>query len=180
MNNPVILSVTLIQSDLHWENPEANRNMFTEKIKQISGQTDLIILPEMFTTGFSMKASELAETMDGPTMQWFSQQANSSNAVVTGSFIAEDNGQYFNRLIWMQPNGKFFIYDKKHLFTLAKEHEHYTAGEQRLIVELKGWKICPLICYDLRFPVWSRNTVCLLYTSPSPRDQRGSRMPSSA
>ena len=165
------LAVTLIQSDLHWENPEANRTMFTQKINQVSGQTDLIILPEMFTTGFSMSPEKLAEPMDGPTMQWLTQQANSVNAVVTGSFIAIENGQYFNRLIWMQPDGEFFIYDKKHLFTLAKEHEHYSAGQERLIVELKGWKICPLICYDLRFPVWSRNTVdydLLIYTASWP------------
>ena len=165
------LRVTLIQSDLHWENPDANRTMFSEKIKQVKGQTDLIILPEMFTTGFSMNASQLAETMDGATMKWFSQQANYVNAVVTGSFIATENGEYFNRLIWMQPDGTFFIYDKKHLFTLAKEHQTYCAGTQRLIVELNGWKICPLICYDLRFPVWSRNTEdydLLIYTASWP------------
>jgi len=165
------LRVTLIQSNLHWENPDANRTMFSEKIKQVEGQTDLIILPEMFTTGFSMNASQLAEPMDGTTMQWLAQQANSVNAVVTGSFIATENGQYFNRLIWMQPDGTFFIYDKKHLFTLAKEHQTYSAGTQRLIIELNGWKICPLICYDLRFPVWSRNTEdydLLIYTASWP------------
>ena len=166
-----MLRVTTIQSNLHWENPDANRTMFSEKIKELKGQTDLIILPEMFTTGFSMNTTELAERMDGATMQWLSQQANSVNAVVTGSFIATENGQCFNRLIWMQPDGVFFIYDKKHLFTLAKEHEHYSAGIERLIVELKGWKICPLICYDLRFPVWSRNTDdydLLIYTASWP------------
>ena len=167
------LRVTLIQSDLQWEDKATNLNRFSEKINSVSGRTHLIILPETFTTGFSMNPT-LAEKMDGPTMQWLTQQAASANAVVTGSFIAEEHGNYFNRLIWMQPDGEFFIYDKKHLFTLGKEGEYFTPGKNRLIVNLNGWKICPLICYDLRFPVWSRNTEdydLLIYIAswPAPR-----------
>lgn len=150
------LTISIIQSSLHWENIDANLNLFSEKLNQIN-RTDLIILPEMFTTGFSMNAEQLAESMDGKTMQWLSTQAANMQAVITGSFIAKENDHYYNRLIWMRPDGTFETYDKRHLFTLAKEHETYTQGTKKLIVEYKGWKICPLICYDLRFPAWSRN-----------------------
>ena len=153
------LQVTLIQSNIFWEKIDKNLAHFSQKINQVKGQTDLIILPEMFSTGFNMQPQRVAETMDGKTMEWLTHQASASDAVVTGSFIVEENGQYFNRLVWMQPDGIFYFYDKKHLFSLAKEDATYTAGTKRLIVEWKGWKICPLICYDLRFPVWSRNTV---------------------
>ena len=153
------LRITTVQSELTWENISANLLRFEAKLVDLKGNTDLIILPEMFTTGFSMKPDKLAETMFGQTMSWLTEQAKKLNAVITGSFIAQENGQYFNRLIWMRPDGTFSKYDKRHLFTLAKEHEHYAAGKDRLIVELNGWKICPLICYDLRFPVWARNNV---------------------
>lgn len=152
------LRVTLVQTSLHWENPKANRQQFDEKLAPLAGKTDIIILPEMFTTGFSMRAAALAEPMDGPTLRWLTSKATELNAVVTGSFIAEENGNYYNRLVWMRPDGSYETYDKRHLFTFADEDRHYAAGEQRLIVEWKGWKILPLICYDLRFPVWSRNT----------------------
>ena len=152
------LQVTLLQSHLIWEDKTANLAQFDQKLDQLTSQSDLIILPEMFTTGFSMQPEKLAEPMDGPTVKWLSEKAQQTNAVVTGSFICIENGQYYNRLVWMQPDGQYFTYDKRHLFTLAKEHEHYSAGQKRLIVEWKGWKIMPLICYDLRFPVWSRNT----------------------
>ena len=105
-----------------------------------------------------MQPEKLAEPMEGPTVQWLKGKAQQTNAVLTGSFICIDNGDYFNRLVWMQPDGTYFTYDKRHLFSLAKEDQHYSAGQKRLIVEWKGWKIMPLICYDLRFPVWSRNT----------------------
>ncbi len=151
------LTVTLIQSPLHWHAPEKNRVLFSKKIDALDGTTDLIILPEMFTTGFTMAATELAETMTGPTVEWMHTIAHAKNAVITGSLIIEDNGHYYNRLIWMPPNGALQYYDKRHLFRMAKEHAHYTAGHTRPLFMLHGWRVCPLICYDLRFPVWSRN-----------------------
>jgi omega-amidase len=168
------LRVTLIQSNILWEQIEENLNHFSRKIKTVQGQTDLIVLPEMFSTGFSMKPERVAEPMDGKTMNWLKDQARNADAVVTGSFIAIEDGQYYNRLVWMQPDGDYLTYDKKHLFTLEKEDEAYTAGTKRLIVEWKGWKICPLICYDLRFPAWSRNSEgydLLIYMAswPTPR-----------
>ncbi len=151
------LSITLIQSTLHWQDPEANRKMFGEKIKSIEAPTDLVILPEMFTTGFTMNASQWAETMEGSTVSWMRRVAEEVDAVITGSLIVTEEGHYYNRLIWMRPDGTFDIYDKRHLFAMAGEHKHYTAGTERLIVELNGWKVCPMVCYDLRFPVWTRN-----------------------
>jgi len=151
------LRITTIQADLIWEDKKANLKMFDQKIAAITTHTDLIILPEMFTTGFSMNAASLAEDMDGETKQWMAKKAKEKNAVITGSFIAKENGHFYNRLVWMQADGEYQVYDKRHLFGLANEDANYTAGTQKLIVELKGWKICPLICYDLRFPVWSRN-----------------------
>ena len=152
------LRITTVQSVLHWENARANLAMFTEKLQGLAGQTDLVILPEMFTTGFSMNAGAISETMEGPSVKWMKEMASSLHAVVTGSLVIQEAGQYHNRLIWMRPDGSFSHYDKRHLFSLAGEHEHYAAGCEKLIVEWKGWKICPLICYDLRFPVWCRNT----------------------
>jgi omega-amidase len=151
------LTITLIQSDLYWENPGANLAMFEEKIWQINQPTDLIILPEMFTTGFSMYPDSLAEPMNLTTFKWMKQMAEQSGAVVTGSIIVKEKGQFFNRLIWMQPDGQFDYYDKRHLFSMAGENQYYTAGKSRLLKEIKGWKITGFICYDLRFPVWSRN-----------------------
>lgn len=152
------LKVTLIQTKLYWEDKIANREMFTQKISEISEPTDLIVLPEMFSTGFSMDTS-LAETNDGETVAWLKKQAKSAKAVITGSIIVKDNESYYNRLFWVQPDGVYKTYDKRHLFTLANEQDYYSAGNKHLIVDLKGWKISPLICYDLRFPVWSRNTM---------------------
>jgi predicted amidohydrolase len=151
------LHVTLIQSALHWEKSERNLEMFTDKINSIREQTDLILLPEMFTTGFSMNTAKAAETMDGSAVNWMKETAGKSNAVICGSLMMKDGDRYFNRLIWMPPDGDFRWYDKRHLFGLGEEHKHYTAGTKRILVELKGWKILPLICYDLRFPVWARN-----------------------
>ena len=168
------LRVTLIQAHIIWEKIDENLDHFSQKIKKVLGQTDIIILPEMFSTGFSMNPKRVAEPMDGKTINWLKVQAKNAEAIVTGSFISIENGKYFNRLIWMQPDGNYFFYDKKHLFTLAKEDEYYTAGKSRIIVEWKGWKICPLICYDLRFPAWSRNSKgydLLIYIAswPTPR-----------
>lgn len=151
------LSITIIQTDLFWENPTANLASLEEKIAQISVPTDVIILPEMFNSGFTMNTNAIAEPMNFTTFKWMNQQAKRTNAVVTGSFMVKEDNSFFNRLIWMRPDGSFERYDKRHLFRMGKEHETFTAGTKRLIVELKGWRICPLICYDLRFPVWSRN-----------------------
>jgi len=161
----VDLKVTIIQSELHWENVDENLAMFSEKINAISTPTDVIVLPEMFNTGFSMESEKLAESMDGKTVKWMLTQAKKTNAAVTGSLIIKvvpfDSAQgttlYYNRLIWVQPDGKLQTYDKRHLFRMANEHESFSAGTERLIVNYKGWRICPMICYDLRFPVWTRN-----------------------
>ncbi len=152
------LRITLIQSALHWEDADANLAMFEEKLWTIKDYTDLIILPEMFNTGFSMNADQLAEPMNYKTFKWLKQQAAQSKATVMGSFIVKESGKNYNRLIAMFPDGTYFEYDKRHPFRLAREHETYTPGRDRLIFELNGWKICPMVCYDLRFPVWARNT----------------------
>ncbi len=168
------LSVALIQSDLVWEDPIANRMFFEEKIKGITSKVDVIILPEMFSTGFTMNASENAETMEGETVQWMKGIASSLDVAVIGSIIIKENEHYFNRLLFVHPSEEIETYDKKHTFTLAKEHETYTAGQNNILIEFKGWRIRPLICYDLRFPVWARNTNnydLLLYIAswPKPR-----------
>lgn len=153
MNN---LRISLIQSNLHWENIPANLQMFSDKINAIE-QTDLIILPEMFSTGFSMNAKLVAEEMDGPTMQWMQKIAREKQCAIAGSLIITEEGNYYNRLVWVFSDGTVQTYDKRHLFSLSDEPKVFSPGHERLIVELKGWKICPLVCYDLRFPVWSRN-----------------------
>lgn len=153
------LKITVFQGYLFWENVDKNlQNISLRLSGGIREKTDLIILPEMFTTGFSMNATALAESMDGKAMQWMKQTAAKYNCVITGSLMITEGGKYYNRLIWMQPDGTFQHYDKKHLFGMGNETETYTAGNEKLIVELKGWKIRPAICYDLRFPVWLRNT----------------------
>jgi omega-amidase len=152
------LNVTLIQSDLHWENPVANLAMFEEEIWKIGQSTDVIVLPEMFPTGFSMNAQVLAEAMNLRTFKWMKQMAQQTGALMLGSFIAKENSDHFNRLLWMEPNGTFKTYDKRHLFRMAEEHKVYSPGKGKLLEKWKGWNICPLVCYDLRFPVWSRNT----------------------
>jgi len=151
------LKITLVQSALHWESADANLAMFEEKFWQLKEQTDIIILPEMFTTGFSMNAKALAEPMNFKTMRWLRQQAAQTKAVVTGSVIIRDGDRYYNRLFWAEPDGYISYYDKRHLFRMAGEDQVYSGGEKKLIKEVKGWKVFPLICYDLRFPVWSRN-----------------------
>jgi predicted amidohydrolase len=150
------LTITTIQADLHWENKTANLQMLEEKILSIKEKTEVVILPEMFSTGFSMRPSELAETMTGETVNWMKRIAAAKKIILTGSVIIEENGQYFNRLIWMLPNGQYGVYDKRHLFAYAGEHLHYTPGAKRLIASVKGWRINLLVCYDLRFPVWAR------------------------
>lgn len=169
------LSVTTVQAELCWEDIPANLAQFDQLLSGLRGTTDLVILPEMFSTGFSMNAASLAEDMDGPTLAWLRSQAEQLDAVVMGSFIAEEGGHYFNRLAWVRPDGTCQTYDKRHLFTPSGEHLTYTAGQHRLVVEWKGWRICPLICYDLRFPVWSRNTSnydLLVYVANWPEKRR--------
>jgi omega-amidase len=153
------LKVTTIQTELFWEDQAANLRMFEERISAIPEKTHLIILPEMFSTGFSMQPQRLAETMDGNTVQWMRLLSKAKGSIITGSVIIEENGNYFNRLIWMLPNGELGYYDKRHCFTLAGEDKHYTAGTKRLITSVGGWRILVQICYDLRFPVWARQQV---------------------
>ncbi len=150
------LKISIIQTDIHWEDIGANLAMFEEKIWQV-GPTDVIVLPEMFTTGFTMKASKLAEHMNMRTFKWMKQMADQTGALILGSFIANVHDRYYNRLLWMEPGGNFKTYDKRHLFRMADEQHTYSPGESLLIGHWKGWRICPLVCYDLRFPVWSRN-----------------------
>lgn len=152
------LTISLIQTHLHWEDKTANLQMLEQKIMGISAQTELLVLPEMFSTGFSMKPELYAEKMDGESLQWMKRVAAAKKIILTGSLIIEENGQYFNRLIWMLPNGQYGVYDKRHRFAFAGEDEHYTAGSKRLIASVKGWRINLLVCYDLRFPVWARQS----------------------
>ncbi|WKN45990.1 amidohydrolase [Tunicatimonas pelagia] len=153
------LTVSLIQTSLYWHEVEANLAMLEEKIWQIDQPTDLIILPEMFSTGFTQQADSLAEPMNSKTFRWMKQQAAQTKAVVTGSYIVREQQNFYNRLLWVRPDGTFSYYDKRHLFRMAGEDRVFSAGDSLLIEELKGWRVCPLICYDLRFPVWSRNVV---------------------
>lgn len=157
------LTVTLMQSKLAWEQPSVNRAHFDELLAAMGRQTDLVVLPEMFTTGFTMNAAPLAETMDGPTQEWLRLRAQKYGCALTGSVIIEENGRYFNRLFFALPDGALHWYDKRHLFRMAGEEKVYSAGDRRLVVEMKGWRICPFVCYDLRFPVWMRNTPDLNY-----------------
>jgi len=152
-----ILKVCIIQSKIFWQDKAANLDWFETKINSIIGTVDLIVLPEMFNTGFSMSAPQLAEPMEDVTMLWMQRMAAFKSCAIIGSLIISDEGAYFNRLIWMLPDGSYQFYDKRHLFRMADEHLHYEEGKSRLVIHYKEWKICPLICYDLRFPVWSRN-----------------------
>jgi omega-amidase len=152
------LTITLIQTNLHWEDKTANLQMLAEKINSISVPTEVVVLPEMFSTGFSMQPEKLAETMDGETITWMKKMASTKNIILTGSVIIEEENKYYNRLIWMLPNGQYGYYNKRHLFAFANEHQHYAAGNKRLIAQVKGWKINLQVCYDLRFPVWARQT----------------------
>lgn len=150
------LRVAIIQSKLFWEDKEGNLGQFTEKIEAISNQ-DLIVLPEMFATGFTMDSKRNSEKMDGKCVEWMLEMSKMSEAAICGTLIIEEQGEYYNRLLFVRSDGKIEFYDKRHLFRMAKEGEHYTAGTERKVVEYRGWKICLNVCYDLRFPVWSRN-----------------------
>lgn len=150
------LTITTVQTHLHWEDRAANLAMLEKKIMGIKEKTEVVFLPEMFSTGFSMQPSRFAETMDGETVQWMKKVAGEKRIILAGSIMVSVDGNYFNRLIWMLPNGQYGVYDKRHLFAYAGEHEHYTPGNKRLIASVKGWKINLMVCYDLRFPVWAR------------------------
>jgi len=152
------LTISLVQADLFWENKPANLNQFDSLFSQVTQPTDLIVLPEMFNTGFSMQAAALAEDMSGSTIQWMKEKAKQYHSTLIGSLIIRENGIYFNRLIAAHPDNTLTHYDKRHLFRMADEHQTFHPGNNLLTIEIKGWKIRPLVCYDLRFPVWSRNT----------------------
>jgi omega-amidase len=153
------LNFTLIQSHLHWEDPVKNLSLLEEKINSIPDKTEIVVLPEMFSTGFSMRPQVLAEPMSGPSVAWMKKTAAQKKIILTGSLIIEENGHYYNRLLWVLPDGNLGYYDKRHRFAYAGEDQHYTAGKKRLIAQVKGWKINLLVCYDLRFPVWARQQV---------------------
>lgn len=153
------LKVTLVQTYLNWEHTEENLKHFSNVLGKLTEQTDLIVLPEMFTTGFTMKPELLAENHGGKGLQWMQETAHKKNCVITGSISVKDKAGFYNRLYWVKPDGSFNYYDKRHLFRMGHEQEHYSQGTKKMIVELKGWKLCPLVCYDLRFPVWSRNNM---------------------
>ena len=160
------LRITLIQTDLHWENPEANRKMLEQKIRNLDKQGQVLLLPEMFTSGFSMRPELVAEEAEGPTFQWMKKLAAEKKMVLCGSMAIKENVEsdssipprYFNRLVWMLPNGHYGTYNKRHLFAYAGEDDHYTPGDRRLISSVNGWRINLQICYDLRFPVWARQS----------------------
>ena len=168
------MKIAIIQSELIWENPEANRNRFEQKINLITENVDLIVLPEMFSTGFTMTPKLVAETMQGETMSWLKFLAKAKNVAITGSLVIQENENYYNRLVFVFPSGEIQHYDKRHLFSLAGEEKMYKKGKNKLIIDYRGWKICPLVCYDLRFPVFSRNVEnydVLIYVAnwPKPR-----------
>ncbi len=150
------LTITIIQANLVWENIDANLELFTKKINSITAKTEVIVLPEMFSTGFSMQPEKLAETMDGKSVRWMLKTAVEKRVIITGSLMIVESGKYYNRLIWMLPNGQMGYYNKHHLFGYANEDKYYTAGNKRLIAQVKGFKLNLQICYDLRFPVWAR------------------------
>lgn len=157
------LRVTLVQQPLIWHDAAANREHLARELAPLAGSTDLIVLPETFTTGFSMDVAALAENVGGPSVAWLQHQAARLNAALTGSVITVSGGHYFNRLLWVEPDGTVRHYDKRHLFRMAREHEHFTPGRAALTVSWRGLRICPLVCYDLRFPVFSRRRAQLEY-----------------
>lgn len=177
------LKLTIVQSSLVWESIDDNLAIFSQKLSSIQKKTtDVIVLPEMFTTGFSMNSKKLAELLNGKALKWMQQTAKEKDSAVIGSFICEENDHFYNRLAWVFPNGDYKTYDKRHLFRFAGENKHFSPGNNRIIVNYKGWKICPLICFDLRFPVFSRNRDfetqkapvydCLIYVANWPEARR--------
>ena len=151
------LKISIVQSDIRWEDIDKNLAYHYSLIENIKEKTDIVVLPEMFTTGFSLLAEKLAETMDGKSVKWIIETSKKLSIVIAGSLIIKEGENYYNRMIWSQPDGKLFYYDKRHLFRMGGEHKHYSFGNKKVIVNYKGWNIRLLVCYDLRFPVWSRN-----------------------
>ncbi len=169
------LFLTFMQLDTIWESPQENKAIIERLFTENKVKTDLLVLPEMFTTGFTMEPEKLAETMKGETSEWMLEKARDWNCVITGSIVIKASGNYFNSLLWVTPEGQISHYNKKHLFRMGEENEHYTAGNEKLITKLGNWFLRPLICYDLRFPVWSRNTSdydVLLYVANWPESRR--------
>ncbi len=169
------LNLTLLQMQLHWHDAAANRQAAEKLIESEAPNSDLIVLPETFTTGFTMEATAMAENMQGDSVNWLLQQAAVHGTDICGSLIVEEDGKHYNRLLWAQPDGSLHGYDKRHLFRMVGERDNFTPGRKRLIVEVSGWRVCPLICYDLRFPVWSRNRGdydLLLYVANWPAARR--------
>jgi predicted amidohydrolase len=166
------IKIALIQTELIWENAQKNRGNFSEKINQIKEQVNLILLPEMFSTGFTMHPQEVAETMQGETVKWMQKTAAEKKSAIAGSIVISEGEKYYNRFLFVHPSGEINFYDKRHLFTLAGEEKVYESGKEKLIVNYMGWKICPLVCYDLRFPVWARNAEAydlLIYVANWPK-----------
>ncbi len=151
------LTLSLIQTATHWHDPLANQQLFQDWLAQVPAESTLVVLPEMFSTGFTMSSEEVAEDMSGPTVSWLTEQARSHNKTLCGSVVIRDTGRFYNRFLWVTPQGVASTYDKRHRFRMAGEHEHYAAGEHRVVIEHQGWRICPMVCYDLRFPVFFRN-----------------------
>lgn len=169
-----ILHIALFQPDLVWENPTDNRALIDQWFQKVGKTTDIVFLPEMFNTGFSMNVSQLAEQMDGETVQWMKKCCTQYQFALCGSLIIKEKNQYFNRLIFVEPSGEVHFYNKRHLFTMGNEESHFQQGTERLIVYYKGWRLCPLICYDIRFPIWSRNNNeydVLVYVANWPRNR---------
>jgi len=171
------LTLSLLQTNVEWHNPEANRALLEKKILTIVNKPNVIVLPEMFTTGFTMEVKNNAEPTEGPTLQWLKKLAAQTGSVLTGSIIVTEKGKYYNRLYWVKPNGEVQHYDKRHLFRMADEDKHFSEGNSNPVMEVNGWKVKPLICYDLRFPVWSRNVNqaydLLLYVANWPQARVG-------
>jgi len=151
------LTVSLIQGDTRWLDAQANHDYYAERIRALDGKPDLIVLPETFSSGFTNDVAKAAESMEGPSVQWLRKLALETGAVITGSLVIEESGRFFNRLIWAAPDTAIEYYDKRHLFRMAREHERYASGRRRPVFTLRGWRVLPLVCYDLRFPAWSRN-----------------------
>jgi omega-amidase len=151
------LNVSLVQASTHWLDPQANMAMYAERVRPLAGKADVIVLPETLLSGFTREARASAEGMDGAGVAWMREMAEHAKAAVTGSLVIAENGAIYNRLIWATPDGGLESYDKRHLFRMAGEHKRYAGGDRRLVVEWRDWRICPLVCYDLRFPVWCRN-----------------------
>lgn len=168
-------TAALVQADLAWAKPEQNQRIIAQCLADNAEALDLIVLPEMFNSGYTLDTDSAAQTMDGPSIGWLRDMAQQHQAAVCGSLAIVDNGRFFNRLLFVRPDGSLNYYDKRHLFRMAGEHERYSSGARKLVVEWRGWRICPMVCYDLRFPVWSRNTGdydMLLYVANWPQARR--------